>query len=267
MFPSWQETMVELHRAESVEQLWMVLVTPHGIRSSAMWEEPYGLFRHFHENDPKNSEMTAALLCTDHRWRRGTHLLIEHLTRSGLLSDTAMDQMARWFLEDDLVVTAELDVDEDTPPLDASDGGLLVQRGIWPPLRRWAAARVVSRDPSQWRMVLDRAQGLAARDAAAVAAGVMDMAGRIPPAERDEALEVGLGWRSGIVRLAALPALAEFSGRDIALARAAGDPSAKVRAWATSRAAPQTQADEDRIDRGEAPAPSESGSAGQDSLF
>lgn len=62
MFPSWQETMVELHRAESVEQLWMVLVTPHGIHGSAMWEEPYGLFRRFHENDSENAEMTAALL-------------------------------------------------------------------------------------------------------------------------------------------------------------------------------------------------------------
>lgn len=80
MFPSWQETMVELHRADSVEQLWTVLVTPHGIRSSAMWEEPYGLFRRFHEDDSENAEMTAALLCTDHRWRNGTHLLIDHLT-------------------------------------------------------------------------------------------------------------------------------------------------------------------------------------------
>lgn len=266
MFPSWQETMVELHRADSVEQLWTVLVTPHGIRSSAMWEEPYGLFRRFHEDDSENAEMTAALLCTDHRWRNGTHLLIDHLARSGLLSDAALDQMARWFLEDDLLVTAELDVDDDTTSVGASDGEFLVRRGIPPPLRRWAAARVVGRDPSRWRMVLDRAQRLSARDTAAVAAGVMDRAGRIPPAERHEAVEVGLGWGSGIVRLVALIALADSLGNDVAIARAADDPSAKVRAWAAT-AAPQTQIDEEGIDCSEAPAPREAGSGGQDSLF
>lgn len=62
----------------------------------------------------------------------------------------------------------------------------------------------------------------------------------LPSAERAEAVAAGLASGSGIVRLAALPALAEIEGMDHALARAANDPSAKVRAWTpTVQATPE----------------------------
>ena len=75
--PTWEETLLELHRVETVAELWMVLITPHGLRGSALWEEPIGLFRKFHEHDTDGVVVTAALLCTDYRWRKGARLVVE----------------------------------------------------------------------------------------------------------------------------------------------------------------------------------------------
>ena len=80
-FPSWQETFLALHRAATLEELWTVLLGPHGIRSSSAWEEPFALFRRFHADDSEHAATTVALLCTDHRWRKGTNRLIEHARR------------------------------------------------------------------------------------------------------------------------------------------------------------------------------------------
>ena len=77
-FPSWQDTFLALHRAATLEELWTVLLGPHGIRSSSAWEEPFALFRRFHADDSEHAATTAALLCTDHRWRKGNNRLIEH---------------------------------------------------------------------------------------------------------------------------------------------------------------------------------------------
>jgi hypothetical protein len=108
---------------------------------------------------------------------------------------------------------------------------VVVSRDVWPPLRRWAAARLVRRDPDRWRGLLDAAEVLSSRDAAALTAGIMDAAEHIPNDDRAVAVAVGHDSGSGIVRLAALPAFAVLEGPDAALRRAATDPSAKVRVW------------------------------------
>ena len=105
-FPSWQETFLALHRAATLEELWTVLLGPHGIRSSSAWEEPFVLFRRFHADDSEHAATTVALLCTDHRWRKGINRLIEHLAGSEVLDDVARDQLSDWFLGDALVVSA-----------------------------------------------------------------------------------------------------------------------------------------------------------------
>jgi hypothetical protein len=71
-----------------------------------------------------------------------------------------------------------------------------------------------------------------------ILAGVMDAADSIPEVERSAAIEVGLTSGSGIVRLAALPALAELEGPDAAKRRATTDPSEKVRAWGEKSSRP-----------------------------
>jgi hypothetical protein len=98
-------------------------------------------------------------------------------------------------------------------------------------LRRWAAAHLVRQDPSRWRKLLDLATGLSSGDAAALVAGIMDAAEHIAHGERTLAVAAGLDSGSGVVRLAALPALAALEGTQAALTRAATDPSARVRAW------------------------------------
>jgi len=38
IFPSWQDTFLALHSADTVDELWALLITPHGIKSSTALE-------------------------------------------------------------------------------------------------------------------------------------------------------------------------------------------------------------------------------------
>jgi hypothetical protein len=274
--PTWQETFLDLHSASTLDELWNTLLAWHGIGSSTQWEEPFILFRRFHAHDPDGAVVTAGLLCTDHRWRKASHHLVVRLVESGVLTDADQHQLAEWFVAASLAVQIEAQTvdgpevvlagephgrDVDQPPrADGEPGMLVMSRAIWPPLRRWAAARLVREDPSRWRALLDAAGELPSPDAAALTAGVMDAAEHIPSDERALAVAAGLDSGSGIVRLAALPALAALEGPDAALARAAADRSAKVRAWTpTAPAAHGAEshsmlADDDEADRDSAEA-------------
>lgn len=217
--PSWQETFLDLHEAQTPEELWIVLLVPHGIRSSSAWEEPYLLFRRFHLEDPTDAATTALLLCTDHRWRKATHHLVHELEESGLLEEQALDLLATWFLAIDLdvkvprrliapapvvfiqsvsseaAVTVNLARLAMAPALAdrrRSDDLVVVRRSVWPPLRRWAAARQLRSATASWRDLVEIAAGLPSRDAALTLAGVMDAADAIPKVERAAAIEVGL---------------------------------------------------------------------------
>ncbi len=190
-----------------------MLLSWHGIRSSTQWDEAYGLFHKFHADEPDYAVLTAALLCTDHRWRKASHHLIVRIVDSGVLGDADVQQLAEWFaIPDGFQVDTEMPDDVDTEveleaggpdvdhPQDAGEEPRMVtlKRSIWPPLRRWAAARLVVHDPSRWRSLLDAADAMASRDGAAVAAGVMDAAPHIRLQERSEAVEAGLRSGSGI---------------------------------------------------------------------
>ena len=218
-----------------------MLLSWHGIASTSQWEEPYVLFRRFHAEESGGAVISAALLCTDHRWRKAGHHLIAQIVESGLLPVDDELQLAEWFTAPTFAV--ELEVVEiasvaelvnlrvsPVVPVGVSDVSV-VERSVWPPLRRWAAARLVVQDPSCWRALLAAASGLPSRDGSLLAAGIMEAATHLPLTEQAEAVAAGLASGSGIVRLAALPALATLEGIDHASARAAADPSAKVRAW------------------------------------
>lgn len=275
--PSWQKTFLDLHEAQTPEELWIVLLVPHGIRSSSAWDEPYLLFQRFHGEDPTGAPTTALLLCTDHRWRNASHRLIHELNESGLLDEHALDQLATWFLAADLVVkvprrlfagapvvftrsvnsnattTVELPRRANAPAsADRRRRGDVVSVGriAWPPLRRWASARQLRSATAGWRDLVAIAEGLPSRDAAMTLAGMMDAADAIPEGDRATAVEVGLTSGSGIVRLAALPALAAIEGLDVAIRRAAADPSEKVRSWAEKATRPNQLAPEEPAESG-----------------
>jgi hypothetical protein len=246
--PTWIETFEELHNATTAPELWGVLVSWHGIRSSSVWEEPFALLARFHRDNPAHADVTAALLCTDHRWGKASHHLIHRICDSGLLTAPQIGELAEWFLGETFEIEVVLGADlsgagslasrhapggRGAPQVSVPDDGStsIVRRSIWPPLRRWAARHLVDRSPLRWRELVAVAETLPSRDGAALAAGVMDAASHIPPAEQPAALSLGLASGSGIVRLAALPALAMLEGVDVALARARSDASAKIRAW------------------------------------
>lgn len=243
--PTWIETFHELHSATTPVELWGVLVSRHGIRSSSAWDEPFALFTRFHRDDPADAVVTAALLCTDHRWGKASHLLIHHVSGSGLLAALQLDELAESFLAEafkiEVMLGPEPGVARSSKARRAPGGSSasangvaasILRRPIWPPLRRWAARHLVQRSPRRWRELLALAEALPSRDGAAIAAGVMDAANHISTGDLPAAVALGLASGSGIVRLAVLPALAPLEGVDAALARARSDPSAKVRTWA-----------------------------------
>lgn len=224
IFPSWQATFLALHSADTVDELWALLITPHGIKSSTVWDEAFILFRRFHAHDPDGAAITALLLCTDHRWRKAAHHLIHRLADSDLLTAEDLNLLTVGFVHNEVTV----------PTISHGD----VRRSVWPPLRRWAAARTVTNDGTAWQPLLHLARTEPSRDSAALAAGVMDAATAIPTDDRMRAIEEGLNWGSGIVRLAALPALANLAGEQAALQRAQDDPNDKVRRWSPNTATP-----------------------------
>jgi hypothetical protein len=222
--PSWADTFLDLQSARTVEELWAVLLAWHGIRASAAWEEPFMLFMRFHRDQSLDAEVTTALLCTDHRWRKASHHLVDRIVASGVLAPEEVDVLADWFLEEAFEIEVEGEQSR-------SGSVATLRRPIWPPLRRWAARRILERDPQRWHDLIDAAAAMPSRDSAAAVAGVMDAADHLPPVELPVVASIGLQHGSGIVRLAALPLLARAAGVDAALAQARSDPSAKVRAW------------------------------------
>jgi hypothetical protein len=255
--PSWAETFLALQSARTAEELWAVLLAWHGIRASSMWEEPLMLFLRFHRDQAMDAEVTAALLCTDYRWRKASHHLVERIVTSGVLSAGQIEVLAEWFLEEAFEVDVEADSER------SRSAAATLRRPIWPPLRRWAARRILERDPQRWRDLIDAASTLSSRDAAAAVAGVMDAADHLQPVDLRVVASIGLQHGSGIVRLAALPLLAKSAGIDTAVARARADPSAKVRAW-KPHSAPEPNQD---VGVDEPSSPTRSRSDGQASLF
>lgn len=224
--PTWAETFCDLHSAATAEELWGVLLSWHGIRGSSQWDEPFSLFMRFHRDDPTNAELTAALLCTDYRWRNASHRLIDNLCRSHAFDREQLDALAETFSADAFEVA--ISAAESSMPDPAIS---VLRRPIWPPLRRWAARHQVERRPDRWRAVIDDTTALSSRGAAAAVAGVMDAAEHLLPDERTQLASIGTSHGSGIVRLAALPVVASISGVDAALALARCDSSTHVRAW------------------------------------
>ena len=102
---------LEPHLAETAEDLHQTLVL-HPVRTGwADASEPYSLFVKHHEREPGQSIATATLLLTDGRWSNAARPLMIKIEESGLLTDDALDLLARAFLAaDDAVYWAVPDV-------------------------------------------------------------------------------------------------------------------------------------------------------------
>jgi hypothetical protein len=83
------------------------------------------------------------------------------------------------------------------------DRPVMIPREVRPPLRRWAAARLVRRDPPSWPPILRRSGELDARGAAAVMRGLLDAIGSLPEPAQSLICRRAAGWPQLDVRKAA----------------------------------------------------------------
>lgn len=242
--------LVSLWTAASADVLHRVLVLhPYGRESSDAFE-PIALLTKHHATEPGTSVATATLLLTDRRWRGGVGQLVRGIADSGLLTPEQLDAMAlaflaadryvywpvpdAWFTAESVALVIRDDVGENADEVAVSEGPAVAVRDVAPPLRRWAAARLVAREPAAWPRVLARAQDLDARHGAAVVAGMFESIGLMPAAAQAWLVTKGTTWPHQSVRRAALEVVAARDGADVAFQLAHADPNAKIRDWAAT---------------------------------
>ncbi len=245
------DDLIALHTAATVEDLWRTLVVGRGLRGGQSFEA-VGLFRKHHGHGDPDALRTALLLCTDPRWDRDSGRLVRALVETGTLGDADIGELIECFLWSDRYrvtypagwVSAQwLQIDlGDAPDTRGSrlvridpDSPVSLERPIAPPLRRWAAATDLRRDPRRLTSLTGRALELESRHGAAVMAGVLDGIEVLDDRNARQAIERGLGWPRGSVRIQALDLLAAVDA-ELARSLAAVDPDAKVRAWITRHA-------------------------------
>jgi hypothetical protein len=255
MIRPWLEDSARISGAATPDALWRYLAGNVHLRALPNTFEAVCAFRRLHKDRPAHALRTAQLICTDLRWRRVTAPLIVDIEQSGILDERALDQLADGFLWDDTLAWP-------VPEQWLRDGTVRVRRGshkpgrtavvidrmVPPPLRRWAAARVVTREPRRAADVLVRIDGTDAGAGDATMAGLLDAAISLPQEARVALTELGCAWPNGTVRLRALKLLAE-ADREAALRGAAADASATVRAWGQKLASPRPRPDRPAGDR------------------
>jgi hypothetical protein len=189
-----------------------------------------------------------------HRWRwdRYTGRLIAGIVDTAILDVEDLDELASCFLWSDRfrfeypvswIGTKWLEID-----LEGGKGAIgpsvvhldpttpvPTERSIRPPLRRWAASRVLCADPGTFDAIRARAKGLGPLDGGAVVSGILDAIEVLDQHVGRRAIHLGLGWPRGSVRLLALVRLAAIDPGD-ARRRAAADPDLKVRTWTPGQA-------------------------------
>jgi hypothetical protein len=215
-----------------------------GLGSSTCHQEAVDLLQSVAGTGELEEGLIALLLCTCPRWDRATGRLIADIEASGAVSDPELDELAEAFLADEVEIVyplawgspewLEIDlrdprddkplrIDQCTPGRD--------KRRIAPPLRRWAARRVLCAGPQRFDELLATARRFDPHPRGALILGMLDAAPQIPEDGRRELVRVGLATGMARVRRAALDLLCEVDGPHVALERARCDRDAKVRAW------------------------------------
>lgn len=242
----------DLWSAETTDDVRRILVLHPPMRRTADAFEPFALLSKHHELDPTGSAETAMLMVTDSRWRDGVGNLVRRIEQSGFLGDDQLDLLAEaflaaddalywtvpddWFSEEGIVIwVGEVDETENEPEEDEEDDGpTLARRAVTPPLRRWAAGRLVGREPERWGPVYGRARQLDARSAAGAVSGLLDVVGVLKAPAQEFLIEEAIRWPNHSVRKLAIALVAERKGAEAAYKIAIGDPTAGVRRWAPS---------------------------------
>jgi hypothetical protein len=217
------DELAVLFGAQSADELHrrlVVLPTVPGNTSDTF--VPWSLFHQFHDGQPEGAATTAMLLVTDRRWRTATGRLIRRIAESGLVpvddldllaqaflaagSDVYWEASADWFDGPEIVIDGPDSLSEETDDSRAAgedDGLMVVAREVRPPLRRWAAERLVRADPGIWGAMVARAKELDARSRAAVVRGILDAIDTLVPPAATMFLGLAANWPQHDVREAA----------------------------------------------------------------
>lgn len=235
--------LVDLWTAPNADALHRVLVLrPAGRRWGDAFE-PFALLQQHHASEPESSLTTATLLLTDRRWRDGVSRLVRHIADSSILDAEQLDLLARTFIAADDAVYWQVPDEWFAGGLEImisrrSDGGdagpAVARRDVFPPLRRWAAADLVGREPAAWSALWRRAGELDARSAAAVVAGLLDRVDVLTPAAQAWLVTRATSWPDHTVRRLALEYVAAHDGPAAAARLGRSDPNARIRAWAAT---------------------------------
>jgi hypothetical protein len=241
---------VDVAEVTDAQELWRLLVTVSGDGERAP-AVAVDAFRRVHEVGQPGRLDSALLLCTDWRWRRTSARVLAGILEAEILDDADQDRLADDLLWSDKVsyvhplgwigssfVEIEIGAPRSRPPspqrrtvrVDPTTP-VTTQRSVWPPLRSWAAQRVLVRDRAAPADVLERARALPARDAAFVVTGAVYAANDIDPRQARTIVDVALRWGQKPPRKAALERLVAWGEADRAHALAADDPDASIRAW------------------------------------
>ncbi len=241
--------LLDLGSAPTADALHRVLVLSRPVRRSTDTMEPLWLLRRIAENEPDEVFTTAFLLLTDPRWRNGLSQLVRRIEDSGCVDAEDLDELAEaflaadrvlywvvpedWFGDEEALIAIDDDAfdggDDDEP----NDGeGACVARQVHPPLRRWAAARLVADDPAQVGALFERTGDVDARSAAAIMAGLLDVIDGVDMATRNRLIDAAVEWRDHGVRRAGIELVAARDGETVAHELAARDPNARIRNWA-----------------------------------
>jgi hypothetical protein len=251
--------LLALGKAPNADALHRVLVLSRPVRHSTDTMEPLWLLRRIAETEPEEALTTAFLLLTDRRWRKVLSQLVRRIADSGCLEVDDLDELAElfvaadralfwavpqgWFGGEEIVIAEvdEVSIDEG----DADDGAVVadepdddgtarVAREVHPPLRRWAAARLVAREPAEVDALIEQTALLDARAAAAIMAGLLDSIEHVDAATRDRLIDGAVTWPDHGVRRAGIELLAARGRAEAAHRLAARDPNARIRDWAPS---------------------------------
>ncbi len=247
MWPRDEESPADVADAPDAQQLWRLLVTATGGREQAP-SVAIDTFQRLHDAGQPQPVDSALLLCTDWRWRRTSARVLAGILATGILDDEQQDRLAEELLWPDkaryvypLGWLGSTFIEIDLPSVSSAPRQRTVhadpktpvtaERHVWPPLRSWAAERVLARHRAAPTDVLARARELPARDGAAAVTGAVHAADELDPEQARTIVDAALRWGHKTPRKAALEQLTTWGEHDRAHALAADDADAAIRAW------------------------------------
>jgi hypothetical protein len=203
-------------------------------------------FRRLHRGGEPGALDSALLLCTDWRWYGVSANVIAGIVDSGILGDDDQDRLADLLLWHEQVhyrhpvwwlgtTFVEYDLDSPGPGRTIRvnpNTPTTTRRPVWPPLRTWAAGRILARHRTSAGDVLDHARSLPARDAAAVVTGAVRVVDDLDPDQARSVLNAALAWGHKAPRKAALERLLADGEHDLVQTLTDNDPDASIRRWA-----------------------------------